>query len=267
MELVYEKVNELTEEQFEALLDFLGKEVLKNSLIEHANTFPKTSNYYLGARTTGQFWSGFRKENIPASRVRKFYVDEVLKNKTSLNTEFFKDIILAKVSSINEFNENFIMSLGGDTCSALCILYDVSVNEETQRYLNEINELKKQNESAIKSLNEMYEKKIDEINEFAAKQKLEYEKIIKDLKNQIVMALNQNKITKSEMVSKVIDSSSYSNLLIEINSLNFESDESIKNYLINAFEKNSELVKEYDMNTLSRELTIQFILTKIMEEI
>lgn len=159
MKLVYEKITELSEEQFVELLEFLGKDSLLKALIKQASSFPKNSNYYLGPRTTGSFWSGFRKENIPFSRVKKFYIEEVLKNKTSLNTEFFKHILVAKIASLDNFDDDFIMSLNVNLSGALCLLYGVEFNDETKKYLNEINKIKKQNEVAIKSIIEEYEKK------------------------------------------------------------------------------------------------------------
>lgn len=266
MELFYEKIVELNKDQFIELLEFIGKDELKNALIEHAVFFPKRSNYYIGARTTGTFWSGFRKENIPFSRVKKFYVDEALQNKTNINTDFLKTLIERKVSTIDNFSEKYIMKLNPNLCGALCILYGIEINVETQEFLNEISEMTKENDKKIENIINEYEVKIKKMTDDYILKVREYENVINDLKNQLAISENQEKVNKLKLINSVMDYSSYFNLSSNIKELNLENIDFAKKYLINSFEMNKNLINSLEYEKLSKELTIQYIITKIMEE-
>ena len=184
-----EKVDGLSEAQFKILLSFIGIDELKKDLISNAGSFPKTSAYYIGPRTTGQFWSGFRKEKIPESKVIKFYISEVLQKKTKLDTDFFYDSIEKRVNSISTFDESYILKQDTNLREVLCIVFDVEIDESTQKHINEIFDLKKEHEEAIKTLEEEYLKRIEELKSETIQQKNEYENKIKSL-SQKLMEMN-----------------------------------------------------------------------------
>ncbi len=265
MELIFDKVKELTEEQFEALLVFIGYDSLKKALIDCAGSFHRNSPYYLGARTTGTFWSGFRKEKIPANRVKKFYMDEVFKEKTNLNTTFFKNVILSKVSKIENFSESFILECDNVLRSTLCLLYDIEINEETEKHLNKINEILKENENKINELKKSYENQIEKMIDEIHSQKQDYEKIIKDLKKQIEKINKQNIANNTNLLKRVMDYTSDKGLSARINSLNLEDEKSVKLFMKESFNNNLKELDLSDFTKLANELTIQYIITKIME--
>ncbi len=265
MELIFDKIKELTQEQFEALLDFIGYENLRSALIEQAGSFPKTSPYYLGSKFTGQIWQGFRKDKIPSNRVKKFYVDEVYKSKLNLKTDFFKKVIENRISKLDEFTESFIFNCDTNLRSTLCVLYGVQINEETEKHLSEINEIKKNYEKKVNELKNEYEKQIINLKEEAYSQKQEYEIIIKDLNSRLESINKENRVNVCELFKKIIDYSINKDLSSSINSLNLENENDVKKYLKKSFNRNLTQLDSSDYSNLANELTIQYIITKIME--
>lgn len=266
MEFNKDKIVELSEEQFKAVLSFIGVSQLKKDLIANAGNFPNTSNYYIGPKLTGQFWSGFRKEKLPDSKVIKFYIAEVLQNKTKLDVEFFYSSLEKKIKEIKNFNEDFILNQENVLREALCIIFDVKIDESTQKYINEIENLKKQYDEKIKALENSYLIKIEEKNNEIIEQKNEYENLIKNFKKQISEEKVSNEKEKNSFITGIIEKSIYTDILSDIKKLSLENYSAAKEFLLQSFNKNLVLLEDSAYTTLAKELTIQYIITKILEE-
>lgn len=260
MELNKEKLYELTEKQFTELLYFFGIEKLKHVLYTEACNFPKNSKYYFGPNSTGTFWSGFRKDKMPDSRVIKFYIDEVLNNKSGLDTDFFFDLVDDEISQIEDFSETFILSLNQYLSEAFCILYDIEFKQEASEYIKIINLLKEEKSQIIQTFNQIKEDELAKLNSVFITEKSNLENTIKELKAQIT-ALNKSKM---ELINKVINNPININSNT-IKSMEFDSINQVINYLNNSFTNNKELLASKDYSALANELTIQYILAKILE--
>lgn len=266
MELKYEKINELDENQFKTLLEFIGFDELKQKLIDNAGSFPKTSPYYAGAKLTGTFWSGFRKEKIPNSRVSRFYIDEVFKNKSKLNVEFFKELIENKVKEFDEFSSTTIMKFDEKLQSVICILYDIEISADIQKYMNEIKKITSNYEEKINKNNEEFERKLKLVEDEKIKQKEQYENIMKDLRKEVFKEKENNENSKINLINNIIHNSKYINLSVEINELNLENKEMLIAYLNKSFLENLKLLEIKQYEELAKELTLQYILVEIMED-
>lgn len=266
MEIDLKQIDKLSEEQFEALLSFIGDDSLKNGLLEASSSFPFTSKYYKGPKGNGAFWRGFREENIPILRVKKFYKDEIYEKKSKLDFSFFEDLLKNRISMIDNFDENYIFSLDSDLCFAFCTLYNIELTEEKKTHLNTIRQMNINNKKNFDEIVKKYEGKINELQLELQVQKNEYEAKVKLLSNENKNLVLNSENKKVELINKVIDNSNYVNLRNDLRNLNLESIDRIKEYLNLAFIENCKLISSNNYSELSKELTVQFILCKLMEE-
>ena len=209
--IIKEELHNLTNKEFETLLEYIGYDNLRFMLIQRAEGFPKTCKYYIGKNGNGSFWSGFRTEKLPMERVKKFYIEEVWKNSSELNLEeFFDDILRINLLDFNEDgkiildrkildekinlkeNGNLILKIEDlDILNLYAKLYGIEIDDKDLKKIEESIDAKNQFEEALSFQEELFNEKILKITEENEAQVAKLNKKIESLNNKITKRDNE----------------------------------------------------------------------------
>ncbi len=265
MEIKIEELRNLSDLEFEALLDVIGLNNLKEMLQIVSKTLPVNSKYYNGKGKKGIFWRGFRDNCMPDNKIRQFYTEEVHKNKSNLECGLFIDFLNKEFGSDSDFINKGIYKEKSDVYALFSKLlnleYDQNYVENLDKLTKTIDTQKSKYEETTKNLT----KKVEELSEKLDRQKKDYEIQIKELNDKIEASNNKLNNYKQNILNKVLDEAKE----IDVNLLNnvfLRNPNEVKEYLSKRLQNNIVLFKNDQIDDLKKELTLEYIILNLLGE-
>ena len=257
MELNKERLEGLTEEEFDSVIKFIGESILREKLIEIAKDFPINSKYCNNSKKRGNFWNGFSPSKLPYSKIKKFYKDEVFYKENDLvGDDFLENILNLKINSIPNFDINYISNLEKDKSDILLELFDVSLTDREIDLSNQLYEQKLMYEEKIKQISENYE---DRLNQYINQIKELNKQINEEKKNYNSFKQNNLKLQKNIIVYEN-QIKEYQNKIRELNN-EIQNNKEVYNKKINELNINLENISVkfdlYKKNLIEKILNFQ----------
>lgn len=283
----------ITEEDFDLLIGNMhdSLSIFTRCLCSY---LPQNSKYFIGnGNKRGKFWNGFSIDNLPCNRCKMFLKDEVYKEKSKYNlTEKFLEIIQHNIFEDEEPSIGKIMSVHSDLREVLIKMFNIEVDGNTDKLLEDIdnkynefqekiNETIERDSKIIESLktnidkayelNNELKKKIKDLEEenklLAAKDdyKDKYDLLLNEYNN---LKIERNKLKNNkdtDLLSKLdaLANARFTNLNkyrnIDINNFN------INNYLLNSNYNNVKLINDKDYTSLLETYLYDYVVVSLFK--
>lgn len=273
MEISAENIKNISVEEFEKLLDIIGVETLRRSLIKQAENFPRFSIYYNGKKGCGNYWNGFRKENIEKNKVYRFYIDEIYNNKNNLNQySAFNEMILKKFK-LEEINKETISNIGVNERIILSKILNIEVNYEDIEKVH-LAEIQDKYNKDLLILKEQYEKALDDKDDYYLEKIRDLNKEINNknlIENQLDQLTNENNALKQKLdnlnlIEKRLEKILNPDINLKIETFDIIADKKIIcNKIVELNNENTSLIG-VDNLKLKSNIIHEYILLKLMEE-
>ena len=268
-----EKIKELSKEEINILVDFIGPDISLPFVRFYSEKVPEQSQYHIG-KSNGRFWRGFRVDTLPAPMIRRFY-NGVIKENPKIVLEAIEVMVYQRMGITQEELEDAekvkdkISELKDhEVIPILLNLFDTQMEITFEQYKTDLEavenrearcreNLKKEYEDKIESLIDNYRKRISSINE--EKQQIEKEK------NRLEKELSELKKKSFSFISK-LRQNSLSNQKVDrlISALETTEVSGIKESFLLLREENR---KKFDQGEdISEDLIIEYLLYRMMEE-
>lgn len=263
MKTSIEKVRELDNDEFYALIKYLDQDELKELIIKSSQDFPSTSRYFLSKDAKGAYWKVNKLYDLKGDKIYKLYESIIYSNKdVHIDPTFFIDYLDKASESSDEYKKITKILLifkklfdGIEVDESLVEESEeepISNNDEFNKKIKELEDNAKNKEKEL----------LDKIEELSKDNK----KLNKELNDQKNKEKNQTAREKADIASKVSAQAYTKGFSKILDTKAFKSNQDIKAYLIELLKKNLEVVNKDDYTALSELVTYEYLLSNIMED-
>ncbi len=263
MKTSIEKIRELSNDEFYALIKYLNQNELKELIITSAQNFPKSSKYYLSKEAKGAYWRLYKIYDLKGEKLFKAYESIIYLNKdVHIDPTFFIDYLDEASESSDEYKKITKILLIFKKLFDGIEIDESSIEdtfEETKPSDDEFNKKIEELEENAKRKEKELQDQIDELSK-------DNKRLAKELQDQKNKEKNQTIKEKAEIAFKVSNEGYNKGFSRVLDTKAFKSDQDIKVYLIELLKKNLEVVNNNDYTALSELVTYEYLLSKILED-
>lgn len=278
-----------------SILDKIGVDIIRNIFIKEAQNLPKKSKYYKGKPGNGDFWNGFRENQISLQKIKTMFKQELSRENSEIKLDIIVHFAIIQKLDFPNNEDEFIKRINESelegNSSVIFDLYGISV-DESLILQKKIEQIKINHSIEIDKLKDEYQlqMKIDSEKQLGIIKQLEEnnKKIIKEngeLKNKIIALETTNhsymleidklqeclnnsneKISFDEMYEKISkkcnDKIEITGVVEEILKCGLDKRSLVEKYL----KKNIDFFENLLYDDLKKNLIIEYIIIRMLEE-
>lgn len=252
-------ITEFSNDEFQATYMFIGEKRLKEAFKENYKKIPNKA--VLG------FKSKIKDSQLISPVLIAYYIDQIYYGHANYNVDFFIDVLDETINNFStgmlkvEFANNPLLY------HALNRLYEFNFDESFLEEFKSISDefyrlrvalygdIQGDSEKSLESAN------IDKLNQTIK----EKDKMIKNLNKKLESEIKSVKSFKIDLLTSVVHTSRYTNIFSKLKQKDFTNYQSMKQYLIDSISNNINLINNNKLDILKEELTIQYIVTNLIE--
>lgn len=278
-----------------SILDKIGVDIIRNIFIKEAQNLPKKSKYYKGKPCNGDFWNGFRENQISLQKIKTMFKQELSRENSEIKLDIIVHFAIIQKLDFPNNEDEFIKRINESelegNSSVIFDLYGISV-DESLILQKKIEQIKINHSIEIDKLKDEYQlqMKIDSEKQLGIIKQLEEnnKKIIKEngeLKNKIIALETTNhsymleidklqeclnnsneKISFDEMYEKISkkcnDKIEITGVVEEILKCGLDKRSLVEKYL----KKNIDFFENLLYDDLKKNLIIEYIIIRMLEK-